>query len=154
MMKGIIFWNMNSRNSFEILPHTADVRLRVKGETLKDLFEQAVLGMAQILKHNVNIAKSNANYAKRKVLITAPEPTILLIDFLNEVLTASYEEKVVFPTCRVNVARQRGRLKLEAEIFGAKVDGFDEDIKAVTYHEAKIVKNLEGDLEAIITFDI
>lgn len=139
-------------NSFEILPHTADVRLRVRGETIEDLFEQAVLGMARILSETKSELK--VKNVKCKIKVDADNPTVLLIDFLSEVLTASYEEKAIFPTCHVNVAGQRGRLTLEAEIFGVKVDGFDEDIKGVTYHEAKIVKNLEGDLEVIITFDI
>lgn len=136
-------------NSYEILPHTADVRLRARGGTLKDLFRQAVLGMAKILSKTKSELK--VKNVKCKIKVDADNPTILLIDFLNEVLTASYEEKAVFNNVHFEKITER---EVIAEIFGAKVDGFDEDIKAVTYHEAKIVKNLEGDLEATITFDI
>ena len=34
------------------------------------------------------------------------------------------------------------------------VDAFDEDIKAVTYHEANIEENEEGVLQTTIIFDI
>lgn len=136
-------------NFYEILPHTADVRLRAVGETLEDLFEQAVLGMAQILKHNANLAKIDANIAK-KIILSAPNSTILLIDFLSGVLTASYEEKAVFLKVKFSKILET---ELEAEIFGPRADGFDEDIKAVTYHEAKIIKTKDG-LEATVIFDI
>ena len=43
---------------------------------------------------------------------------------------------------------------LRAELFGREVDGFSEDIKAVTYHGASVSKNSDGNLEIIILFDI
>ncbi|MBU1159662.1 archease [Patescibacteria group bacterium] len=136
-------------NSYKILPHTADVRLRVTGETLKDLFEQAVLGMARILsKTKFNLKSQNLNL---KIKVDANNPTVLLIDFLSEVLTASCEEKAIFT--KVNFLKI-SETEVETEIFGTKVDSFDEDIKAVTYHEAKIIKNKKGDLETTILFDI
>ena len=44
--------------------------------------------------------------------------------------------------------------KLKAKIYGQKVDEFDEDIKAVTYHEVEIIKNDKGGFEAVIVLDI
>lgn len=141
-------------NSFEILSHTADVRLRVRGETLEDLFEQAVLGMARILKHNANDAKTFANNAKlEKIKMSAPDTTILLVDFLNEILTRSYINKYIYHVSSFKIHGSH----LEAELIGIKVDGFDEDIKAVTYHEAKIINPPAGGdkgFETIIVFDI
>ncbi|MBI4691973.1 MAG: archease [Candidatus Terrybacteria bacterium] len=136
-------------NSFEILPHTADVRLRVKGKTLEALFKQAVLGMAQILKPNANIAKINANNTKQ-IKVESLNKEILLIDFLSEVLTLSQINKNIYNVSSLKFQDS----SLEAELVGAKVDGFDEDIKAVTYHEAKITESKEGNFEVIITFDI
>jgi SHS2 domain-containing protein len=41
-----------------------------------------------------------------------------------------------------------------ATIKGNRVSYFDEDIKAVTYHEAAVKQNNEGQLETVIIFDI
>jgi SHS2 domain-containing protein len=43
---------------------------------------------------------------------------------------------------------------LEATVYGRKVSGFKEDVKAVTYHEADITENEEGCLETVVVFDI
>lgn len=142
------------KNYFEILPHTADVRLRAVGETLEGLFEQAVLGMAQILKSDakfVCLPASGGNDAKKeKIDLSASDETTLLIDFLNEILTRSYINKCVYKVSSFKIHDS----SLKAELAGAKVDNFDEDIKAVTYHEAKITKNPEGSFEATVIFDI
>ncbi|MEW5907737.1 MAG: archease [Patescibacteria group bacterium] len=135
---------------FEILPHTADIRLKVSGKNLQDLFEQAVLGMAQILKQDISKSYFKYQISKIKIKVKADNETILLIDFLSEVLTASYEEKTVF--YKVNFLKITEN-ELDAEIFGGKIDSFDEDIKAVTYHEAKI-KKINSGYETIIVFDI
>jgi len=43
---------------------------------------------------------------------------------------------------------------LEAQIFGLLVDHFDEDVKAVTYHDVKITQNKRGIFEVTLTLDI
>lgn len=143
------------KGKFEILPHTADLRLKVTGKTLKDLFEQAVFGLSDILKSGecstLNVEHSTTSTYDVEVEVAEVDKTILLIDFLSEVLTVSYEEKTVF--CKAEFSKLTDT-KLQAKVFGNRVNGFDEDIKAVTYHEAKIVKNKEGDFEVIIIFDI
>lgn len=137
-------------NFYEILPHTADVRLRAVGETMEGLFEQAVLGMAQILKSDANIRIRANDTNKEKIDLSASDETTLLIDFLNEILTRSYINKCVYKVSSFKIHDS----SLKTELAGAKVDNFDEDIKAVTYHEAKITKNPEGGFEATIIFDI
>lgn len=143
-------------NSYEILPHTADLRLKIKGKTLEDLFEQGVLGLSDILKpggcSTFNVEhKATSTY---DVEVAGMNETILLIDFLSEVLTTSYEEKAVFCKVEFSMSETKFPTKLKAKIFGRKVDGFDKDIKGVTYHEAKIIRNKKGELETIIVFDI
>ena len=143
---------MQDSGCFAILPHTADIRLKARGDTLKDLFAQAMLGMAYILKKEAcqNFRPAAPLVVERKISIKAPNETVLLIDFLSEILTASYEEKAVF--CQARFEEISGK-EVRAEIFGIKVDGFDEDIKAVTYHQAEVVRTKDG-FEAVVLFDI
>lgn len=136
--------------SFEVLPHTADFRLKIIGDTIEELFLAGVLGMAQVIKEGYCEKEKNLSLIE-KVSISSPDQTALLIDFLSEILTISQTQKSVI--CSVKFIKL-SKTEVEAEIFGKKVDGFDEDIKAVTYHEAEIKRNTSGNYQTIIIFDI
>jgi SHS2 domain-containing protein len=137
---------------FEILPHTADVRLKVFGKTKEKLFQNALLGMAAILKES---PIKNKKLFKIKIGVKSPDINSLLIDFLSEVLYRSQVNKAIYRNVEFS---KFSDTEIEAEIFGFKVDAFDEDIKAVTYHELEIKKTppTGGDdgFEAIIIFDV
>lgn len=134
---------------YELLPHTADTRLYVEADTLEELFKGALNGLADIMKKGSCDIKVET---KSKVIkIDSLDLTSLLIDFLSEVLQYSQEEGSVY--CRVKILKIENN-SLEAEIYGREADGFDEDVKAVTYHEAEIKKNERGNWEVVIVFDI
>lgn len=135
-------------SSFEILPHTADLRLKVSGDSPEELFRAAVKGMASIIKRD---ACKNRAEIKKKISLSSADRTTLLIDFLSEALTLSQTDRIVF--CNVNFEKLT-ETELTGEILGTKVNEFDEDIKAVTYHEANVVRNEKGRWETTIIFDI
>lgn len=132
----------------QTLSHTADIRLRVEADSLPELFVAAIEGMASVQKLNI---KNQISKIKRLVEIKSIDETALLIDFMNEVLYQSQTNREIYIEVKF---LEFSETALKAEIYGQKVDEFDEDIKAVTYHEAKIVKNEKGNLETIIVFDI
>ncbi len=70
---------------------------------------------------------------------------------MSEVLTYTYEEKAIFS--KVEFIKLEDK-ELSGIVYGENVQGFDEDIKAVTYHEAEVKKNKKGNWETIIVFDI
>lgn len=133
---------------YELIPHTADIRLKVIGTTQEDIFTAALQGLSYIMKKDVQINKS---VVIKDIDIKSCDLTSLLIDFLSEVLTASYIQKAVFK--EINFLKINER-ELHAVIKGIKVDTFEHDIKAVTYHEANVHKNASGDLQTIIVFDL
>jgi len=133
---------------YEILKHTADLRLRVWADTLELLFLDAVKGMMSILKEN---PKSEIRNPKRNLSISAGDKTATLVDFLNEVLALAQTNKEVYLAV---IFKKLSEVEVEAELAGVPVEGFDEDIKAVTYHEAEIKKNPAGNWETILVFDI
>jgi len=142
---------------YQLLPHTADFRLKAEGDTFEELFTAAMAGMFEFVKKSFcppagDRPKGDQNFPiSENIKISSIDITALLVDFLSVLLTLSQEKKVVF--CRVKFLKLTDT-EIEAEVFGAKVDGFDEDIKAVTYHEANVVKNARGAYETIIVFDI
>jgi SHS2 domain-containing protein len=135
--------------SYKLLPHTADTRLYVEADTMEELFKGALGGIAEIIKNGI-VAKKVETKSKM-VKIDSLDQTSLLIDFLSEVLQYIYEEKVVYFRTKI---LKLGEKEMEAEIFGREEEGFDEDIKAVTYHEAEIKKNEKGYWEVTIVFDV
>lgn len=132
----------------EFIEHTADVRMHVEGSTQEDLFIAALEGMAALM-----VPESVGAPAEQSALITltSVDITALLVDFLNEVLAQSQTHYVVYT--RVHFTRL-SPTSLEATVHGHSVSSFDEDIKAVTYHEADVHTNAAGNLETMIVFDI
>ncbi|OGI17525.1 MAG: hypothetical protein A3J63_04520 [Candidatus Moranbacteria bacterium RIFCSPHIGHO2_02_FULL_40_12b] len=141
---------------YKILPHTADVRLKIEGTTLEELFEAGLQGMNDIIKKEKVKVKNDGGEFKsvevvKKINLSATDTTSLLIDFLSEALTYSQEERAVFTKVLFSDLDEKN---IAAEIYGQTVDDFGEDIKAVTYHEANVVKNNRGNWETVIIFDI
>lgn len=136
---------------FTILPHTADVRLLVTGEDLRDVFASALKGMAAIQRHGACDVQTGKQGVREKTDIRASDKTTLLIDFLSHLLTLSHIHKVIFCHIEFDMLTET---HITATITGYPVDYTDEDIKAVTYHEADLQTNETGALETMIIFDI
>lgn len=137
---------------YTILEHIADVRMRVTGETQEELFRVAMLGMMSIIKGEMNEdEKRKGKAVSRTIALRALDKTALLVDFLNDVLLRSHTNKEIYTNV---IFTELGEISLEATLEGVEAQGFDEDIKAVTYHEADIRKNEAGHLETILVFDI
>ncbi|WP_273568064.1 archease [Maribacter halichondriae] len=136
--------------TIEYLPHTADIRMKIGGSSVEELFQAGVIGMGNILKEGF-CDKNKSSNIKSKIEIVALDQTCLLIDLLSEVLSTSYSEKSIF--CKVLFTKFT-RTKAVVEIYGTRVEGFNEEIKAVTYHEANVHKDNHGNWETLVIFDI
>lgn len=136
---------------YEIIGHTADIRLKVWGSSPQELFLDALLGMTRILKSKIPKSEREAKGEGRKIEIASPDQTALLVDFLNEALLQANINKEVYNEAQF---KSLSKKKLEADLSGIPVQEFDEDIKAVTYHEAEIKKRPDGQLETTLIFDI
>ena len=138
-------------DSYKILPHTADTRISVTGDTAKQLFRSALEGLAHIQKKNFCKQQNGLFFRRDVIQIKSPDITGLLIDFLSEVLTLSQINKIVY--CEVTFYKF-WETELKASVKGNKVNYFDEDVKAVTYHEAEVRRNRDNQFETVIIFDI
>jgi SHS2 domain-containing protein len=146
----------------EIIDHTADIKMRVWGDSLQNLFLEAVLAMMKMIKlprqpeAGPPLVENTKKYEytkspERKIVMEAPDTTALLIDFLSEVLAFSQTNKEIYTQISFT---EFGSTSLKAVLEGIKVDKFDEDIKAVTYHEADVEQNEKGNWETLLVFDI
>lgn len=133
---------------FKIIGHTADLRLQVFGHDYEELFQNAALALASILRAEERKAPPE-DY--EKIEAAAPDLNSLLINFLNEVLTRSQVNRKVYRKVKFLRFSEKS---LVAQIFGRSVDRFDEDVKAVTYHGAAVEKNKRGIFQVTLILDI
>ncbi len=135
---------MNSQK-FKILPHTADTKIRVFGNTKQELFLNAIKGMTAILK-----SSGKGKSVHRKIEVESLDLNALLIDFLNEVLYLSETNREVYNGIKFKHFSDN---QLQGELAGNKIESFGEDIKAVTYHDVEIKKK-NNIYQVDILFDI
>jgi len=133
---------------YQTLDHTSELSLKVTGNSLEGLFSAALAGTMHILKKPFSSDKLTT---RRSISLTAPDRTSLLIDFLNEALYLAYTHKEIYPTVKFHRLEDQNLL---GTLKGFSVDSFNNDIKAVTYHQANVHQNKTGEWETKIIFDI
>lgn len=132
---------------FEVLEHTADLKIRVFGKTKEELFENAVLAMASGLRPKVTSQISKAKTIK----VSSLDLPSLLVDFLSEVLYLTQVNKEIYDEVKF---KKFSDTEIEADLTGQKAESFGEDIKAVTYHNLEVKEEEGGIWQATILFDI
>ena len=130
---------------FEIVPHTADVRLRVRASSIEDLFRDAMRGMFAIMQ-----AQAGIEVVRRRMTIDSVDRTALLVDFLSEVLSRAHIDRAIFDDVSFESLTETA---IAAAVTGHGSARFEQDIKAVTYHEAD-VRLADGEWETMLVFDI
>jgi SHS2 domain-containing protein len=156
---------------FELLEHTADVGIRARGATLEEAFEQATLGLAEILGALAAGGSggppgwppggSEGPGEAVAVQVSAPDPGGLLVDWLNEALWLREVRQAWL--AGVQVDRVGGGAAVGSLTFssrgpageGASGDPASEDgahdpapdgtfVKAVTYHRLRVEPDPSG----------
>lgn len=135
---------------FEVLDHTADVGLKSYGETLKEVFENAAIGMFSLITDLDNVKVS----LSAEIEIEAEDRETLLVEWLNELLYRFEVEYLVFK--RFEIVDWDEEYRLRARAYGEPLDlgrhQIKTQIKATSYHELKI-EHSDG-WSAQVIFDI
>lgn len=134
---------------YEELSHTADVSIRVYGDTLDELFENAAYGMFQLIsgRHLDRVPDE----VEQTLDVTSFDRESLLIDWLTELLLW-YEanRKMVTHTTVETISETELSARFRA---GTPPFAPYEDIKAVTYH-GLAVERIDDTWQATIIFDV
>ncbi|MFA5255839.1 MAG: archease [Candidatus Omnitrophota bacterium] len=135
---------------YEQFSHTADIGVRVFGNTLKELFENAAFAMFDILA-DLDGLKGEIT---QDFELTAPNHEELLVSWLDELLYNFYSKKIIF--YRFEVVELSEDM-LRARAFGRSVsenrNRLKTEIKAATYYNLKIIKR-DDYYEVDIIFDV
>jgi SHS2 domain-containing protein len=132
---------------FEILPHTADIRIKATGSTRAGLMTAALKGMSAAAGPR---AKEGVEAVERPFSLSADDFPSLLVDLLNEAVSLSDTHREAYEDIRFTLATDK---KAEGAFVGRPIEAFETQIKAATHHDLDIVKNAEGQWEAVIVFD-
>ena len=132
---------------FEEVEHTADKALRIFGTSLTDLFLSAAAGLTHLLVADVSDIPSET---EKSIELDAIDAESLLVEWLSELAYRAESEMLVFQKFRI---QKLTATHLQAKMFGGKVPGLEKHVKAVTYHNLKIINTARG-LEATIVFDV
>ena len=136
---------------FELLEHTADVGIRARGATLEEAFEQATLGLAEVLGALMPEGAGGPGEAVA-VEVSAPDPGGLLVDWLNEVLWLREVRQAWLSGVqvdRVGDGAAAGSVTFSSE-GPASEDGSRDPapdgtfVKAVTYHRLRVEPDPAG----------
>lgn len=138
-----------SNSKFIVLGEDEDLKLRVIAKTLEDLFIQALQGLAHLLYHNYQ--GNSIATIKIPIKVSSINVNSLLVDFLSETLYQSEMTRSVFFEVKM---RRFTNSKIEAELFGRKINQFERNIKVISYHGVSVLRNSEGFWQAEIVFGL
>lgn len=135
----------------EIIDHTADIGIRVKGSSLEELFLYAAEGMFGILATEKKSVIPSISYP---VALNADDVEQLLVRWLQELHLAYDMRRLVLTHFWID------EISETRVVGGGKGLKFDDTrhragtpIKAVTYHNLKVEK-IGGEWVAEVIFDI
>ena len=116
---------------FRFLEHTADFKIQVISDSLEKLFEESLEAINAFLNPKLGKEKLEID-----IEIQSENLLLLYIDFLSEILAKTYIEKKIFKIKELKIDLDNYILK--AKLEGNKFLSIEKDIKAITYHQAKI----------------
>ncbi len=133
--------------AFEELDHTADRALRVYGLDMGQLLINAACGLNSLLAPEF---APGAARCKVGVQLEALDAESLLVEWLSELAYRAESERLVFDEFEL---QEVSPTRIRAILWGRPAARLERDIKAVTYHNLKIVQTEKG-LTATVVLDV
>ena len=139
--------------SIEILDHTADVGIRANGNSIEECFSLAAQGMMDIVT-DLSKVQDKKVYSFQ---LNATDMVRLLYTFLSDVLYRHHTEYILFSRFDVKITTvKENDFFLQAqgrgEVYDRRRHTWEQEIKAVTFHELKVESKPEPFVEVL--FDI
>ncbi len=134
--------------SFEEIPHTADVRIRVRAGTRDELFSEAVLALMQVM-----YGDDRHDGITKRITLTAGDDESLIWDFLSEVLYESEVGNLVFSSAEVSLRDRTLTADLHGEPFDRSRHAGGTEVKGISYYGLNISNDANGYMLDIV-FDV
>ncbi len=133
--------------AFEEIEHTADRALRIFGTNLRELLLNAARGMNSLMV--TELTPCSVQHEK-SVELDAMDAESLLVEWLSELAYRAETEMLIFHEFDMESVSPT---HLKATLTGTRITQLEKHIKAVTYHNLKIIETDKG-LAATVVFDV
>ena len=136
--------------TYQLLDHTADLRIRVSGTDPRDLYANAGLALSDL------IAGPIARTAEKWIplAVSGADRADLLVNFLRELLYLwTGEGKMVTMVTIEEISETDIKARIGVTAYRPEIHAVKHEIKAVTYHQIEVVRAATG-WQAAIVFDI
>lgn len=140
--------------NYKFIEHTADIAAEVRGATLEDLFTNAAMAWQESALEEFTPQGTE----EKEVKIVENTVEELMVSFLSELNFYLFTKKWVFGAVRsmqIHIFESEVELRgvITGENFNASRHVLKEEIKAITFHQMRIVKE-NNDFVTRIVFDI
>ena len=135
---------------YEILEHTADIRIRVKAQDLAALFTRAAAAMFDIIAEK----RSGKSVERRELKVVQEAQSLeeLFINWLNELLSLASVGQQIFTDFLIDKIDE-GRVEARVMAESAGCYKVNKEIKAATYHQLQVLRTGDG-WKAEVIFDV
>jgi SHS2 domain-containing protein len=136
--------------SYEIIDHTADLGIIVKGGSIKELFVNAANAMTDLMVK----AEVGEKGAKRRLIVEGEDLPDLMVRWLSEILYLFNGEHILVSAMEIGSINPT-RLHSALSVVSLEKSRHEilREIKAVTYHQIAVEETADG-WEARVIFDI
>lgn len=135
---------------FRVIDHKADIKIKISGKTIEELFSEALNGFLHIVVKRKRKAES---LERKKISLEGIDLEDLLVRFLNELIYLFSLKKV--PLKIENMKIEENRFEGEILLAPLTKDSFEvkAELKAATYHNLKIEKKGKNFVTEVV-FDV
>jgi len=135
---------------WRLLDHTADLGIEVEGSSLEELFTRAGEAIFELMVDLDTVETAES----RNLVIEGADLPDLWINFLREVLYLWGGESLLMKKVHVtNLTETSLEATLDGEPYDSRRHDLNMEIKAVTYHQAEVVRTPEG-WKGRVIFDV
>lgn len=144
----------SSETRWQTFPHEADVGVRGTGATLAEAFAGAATAMTAAICDPAQVATREPI----AVECAAPEPELLLLDWLNALVFEMATRRMLFSRFDVDIGPADGGLRLRAVAWGEAVEIARHqpaaEVKGASFCELKVRQQADGQWLAQCVVDV
>jgi SHS2 domain-containing protein len=132
---------------YELFEHTADLGLRIRATSLTALFEDAARCLVCAMVDNPEAIQP---LQSDTVAIAGTDREYLLFDWLRELLLRMEDQQTLYSAFEVEILPEGLQAKIAGEPIDPDRHHLSREVKAITYHELKVVRDGEDWLAEVI----
>ena|SRR5208283_677853 len=126
---------------YKFLEHTADIKFKVFGESIEEIFENSVLAVSDFMTKGKKIDKN----LKKEIEISGRDYEKIFYLFIDELIFLLDTQGFIASSAKIKISKKRNII-LKAVLLGGNAKKYKhlDSIKSATYSEMYIKKTKTG----------